>query len=102
MINAPAINWEKPPYTGDNFIFDSSRLIDSVIVPSYKPLGTLNAFYVDRVSELTPLTPFPNHEFKTYASYFQLKYKLTLTNLQQQLLQVSREISGKNFLVNRY
>jgi hypothetical protein len=39
MINAPVINWEKPPYAGDHFIFDSSRLIDSVIVPSYYPLG---------------------------------------------------------------
>lgn len=101
MISAPAIDWEKPPYIGNNFVFEPSLLIDSVIVPSYKPLGTLNAFYVDRISDLTPRTPFPNKEFKSYASYFQLKYKLTLTNQEQQLLQVSREISGKNFLVPR-
>ena len=101
MISAPAIDWEKPPYTDNNFVFQPNLLVDSIIVPSYKPLGTLNAFYVDRVSDLIPLTPFPNNEFKTYASYFYVKYKLTLTDQKQQLLQVSREISGKNFLIPR-
>lgn len=102
MINAPAIDWEKrPSFSGDKFSFQPKDLVDTVIVPSYKPLGTMNPFYVDCVSDLTPLTAFPNNEHDTYASYFLKKYNIKLTNANQQLVQVSREITGKNFLFPR-
>lgn len=102
MINAPTVEWEKrPPFTGNKFSFEPKEYVDAVIVPSYKPLGTLNPFYVDGVSDLTPLSAFPERENETYASYFSKKYNQILTNENQQLVQVSREITGKNFLVPR-
>ncbi|KAI9553581.1 hypothetical protein GHT06_021502 [Daphnia sinensis] len=102
MINVPTVEWEKRPRLTDNkFSFEPNEYINAIIVPSYKPLGTLNPFYVDGVSDLTPLSAFPDRENETYASYFFKKYNLKLTNENQQLLQVSREITGKNFLVPR-
>ncbi|XP_057378262.1 endoribonuclease Dicer-like [Daphnia carinata] len=102
MINAPTVEWEKLPlFMGNKFSFEPNEYVDAVIVPSYKPLGTLNTFYVDGVSDLTPLSAFPDKENETYASYFFKKYNLRLTNENQQLVQVSREITGKNFLVPR-
>lgn len=74
MINAPTVEWEKrPPFTGNKFSFEPKEYVDAVIVPSYKPLGTLNPFYVDGVSDLTPLSAFPERENETYASYFSKK-----------------------------
>ncbi|KAK4024462.1 hypothetical protein OUZ56_009885 [Daphnia magna] len=63
MIHAPTVEWEKrPPFTGNKFSFEPKEYVDAVIVPSYKPLGTLNPFYVDGVSDLAPLSAFPERE----------------------------------------
>lgn len=101
MISAPEIDWEKPTHSGEHFHFDPELFSDAVVVPWYKPLGTLNAYYVDQISQLTPLSPFPNETHQTYGKYYLHKHGIKLTNLDQPLLQVSREISGKNFLVPR-
>ena len=101
MISAPKIDWDRVPT--EPFTFHAERYIDAVVVPWYKPLGKLLTYYVDSVSELTCLSPFPgNQQFDDFRIYFLKKYKLKLTDCQQSLLQCSREITGKNFLIPRY
>lgn len=102
MVNHKPINWDQPPNApGSYFDFDPAVYVDAVIVPSYRPFGTLNTFYVDSVTNLTPSSSFPEAQYKDFTTYFRKKYKLEVTNLNQRLLQVSREITGKNFLVPR-
>lgn len=101
MINHSPISWEEKPYPSGNFNFQQTTFSDAVVVPFYKPFGIFNAFYVDIVSDLTVRSPFPETTFVSYASYFYLKYNLSLSDLDQRLIQVSREISGKNFLIPR-
>ena len=101
MITAPSINWDQPACRDQKFDFDPNLFTDAVIVPFYRPFGILNTFYVDSLSDLTPLSPFPKEEYRDYASYYLENHKLELTNFEQRLVQVSREITGKNFLVPR-
>lgn len=102
MLNAPAIDWENKPTFEGTFQFDCSQYADAVVFPWYRPFGTLNAYYVDLVSNLTPLSPFPEDKFPNYAEYYRSRYDIVLTNQdQQRLLDVSRELTGKNFLVPR-
>lgn len=100
MVSAPYVDWEKKP--DEVFHFDAAAYGDAVVLPWYRPLGVVNAFYVDSVTELTPLSCFPEKPFTNYADYFQKKYKLTVTETEQRLLSVSREVSGKNFLLYRF
>ena len=102
MLNAPKIDWDaKPSFDDNGFQFDAEMYKDAVVFPWYRPFGTLNAYYVDLVSNMTPSSPFPEDEYQSYAEYFQKKYEFVLTNTHQRLLEVSRELTGKNFLVPR-
>ena len=102
IVNHKPIDWNKPPHTTNSYFhFDPAAYADAVIIPSYRPFGTLNTYYVDVVTDLIPSNSFPEIQYKDFTTYFRKKYKLTVTNPNQRLLQVSREISGKNFLVPR-
>lgn len=101
ITNFPEIDWGNPPSRELAFHFDFSEYVDTVVVPWYNPLGALTPYYVDQITDLTPLSSFPKDNFKNYAKYYYHQYKLTLTNSEQRLLEVSREITGKNFLLPR-
>jgi len=101
MLDAPPIDWDGRPSLDNYFAFNSSTYKDGIVFPWYRPFGTLNAYYVDVVVDLTASSSFPNRQFPTYAEYFSKKYKLNLTNKTQNLLEVSREWTGKNFLIPR-
>jgi len=102
IVNAPKVDWEEP--SRDPFTFDASSYKDGVVMPRYRPPNNsaISAYYVDLVSELIPASPFPEKNFKNFIDYYQKKYKLTVTDPNQNLLLVSREITGKNFLIQRY
>lgn len=100
MINAQKIDWNERP-TFDNYHFDPSRFADGIVVPWYRPFGKLMPYYVDSLTYLTPLSPFPDCETKTYEWYYLSKYDLKVTNRKQRLVQVSLDLAHKNFLLSR-
>ena len=100
MLAAPKIDWDQVPK--EPFVFDRNRYLDAVVIPWYRPLGKLNPFYVDSVTEMNCLNFFPDSNTKTYFDYFQKKYEITISDPYQLLIDTSREITGKNFLIPRY
>ena len=52
-------------------------------------------------SEMTPLTSFPNSDYKDYNEYFSDKYDLTVYNKGQPLVQIKNVRSCSNFLIKK-
>ena len=91
MVNHK-LDWDQPHNKpGSFFDFDPSVYIDAVVIPSYRPFGTINTFHVDSITDLTPSSTFPDAPSKDFASYFREKYQLEVTNPNQRLLKVSSE-----------
>ncbi len=64
--------------------------VDGVVTPWYATNNNTSCFYVDAVTELTPLSAFPGAGFANYADFFRSKYNIRLADLNQPLLQVRR------------
>ena len=59
-----------------------------------------NYYYVETIRhDLTPKSPFPNESVPTYFHYYLNRYKTTIKNLNQPLLEVSKEsFKSLNFI----
>lgn len=98
-ILSSSSEWRNSSPEVQQYAFNPDAFVDTVVVQSYISSGT--PYYVDRVTDLTPLSAFPNQKYQTYAQYYQCKYNIVLKNPEQHLLEVSREVKGKNFLLPR-
>src|SRR5699024_9250886 len=77
------------PKSAERFHFDAELYRDAVIIPKYRRDKMQAFFYVAMIcDDLTPLSSFPDHGFATFEEYYRLKYGLTITNLEQPLLDV--------------
>lgn len=88
----------------DTFQFDKAKFEDAVVMPSYRNIDQPQHFYVAEIrNDLSPLSPFPSPElYKTFAAYYTTKYGLTLTNMDQPLLDVDHTSARLNLLTPRY
>jgi endoribonuclease Dicer len=63
----------------------------------------LQIYIVTRVCpELTPASQFPSENYTTYENYYDQKYKLSIVNKQQALLEVKAVSNKINCLRPRY
>ncbi|XP_021927095.1 endoribonuclease Dicer-like isoform X2 [Zootermopsis nevadensis] len=68
---------------------------DSVVAPWYRGMMTDQSYIVTCVCpHLTPASPFPSEEYTSYEDYYKQKYKLSIINKDQPLLEV-KAISNK-------
>lgn len=99
----------------DDFKFDASKYIDSVVIPFYRSNDAHPQFYcvssIDTAT--TPLSPFPvssssssnsnnSSQYATFYQYFALKYNYLITNIEQPMLIVSHPSTRLNLLTPRY
>nr|SZF06445.1 endoribonuclease Dcr-1 [Psoroptes ovis] len=98
------INQEKSEDNQNNkFIFDEKLYKDAVVIPKYRK-DKLQAFYyvAEICYDLSPLSPFPDQEYDTFESYYNVKYKKQITNLQQPLLDVDHTSARLNLLTPHF
>ncbi|CAG2055840.1 unnamed protein product, partial [Timema podura] len=84
------------------FVFDSSRYHDAVIMPWYRNQDQPHYFYVAEIcAHLTPKSTFPGSEYKTFDEYYFKKYGIQISNSRQPLLDVDHTSARLNFLTPR-
>lgn len=85
------------------FVFQEHLYKDSVVIPKYRK-DKLQAFYyvAEICYDLTPLSPFPDNDYKSFEEYYRKKYLKTITNLQQPLLDVDHTSARLNLLTPRF
>lgn len=84
---------------GDSNFYQVYR--DAVVIPQHNQAkGKSRYYYVNTIRrDLTPLSPFPNKAFPTYLDYYRDRYCIQIRNLQQSLLEVTKEsLKSFNFL----
>ena len=88
----------------EQFVFSKEDYEDAVVMPSYRNVDQPQHFYVAEIrSDLNPSSPFPSPElYKTFSAYYTTKYGLTITNLDQPLLDVDHTSARLNLLTPRY
>uniref|UniRef100_K1QXR8 ribonuclease III n=1 Tax=Magallana gigas TaxID=29159 RepID=K1QXR8_MAGGI len=88
----------------EQFVFSKEEYEDAVVMPSYRNVDQPQHFYVAEIrSDLNPSSPFPSPElYKTFSAYYTTKYGLTITNLEQPLLDVDHTSARLNLLTPRY
>lgn len=87
----------------DKFQFVPKLYNDAVVIPKYRRDKLQAFFYVAEICKnLTPLSEFPDHGFSTFEEYYRKKYSLTITNLEQPLLDVDHTSTRLNLLTPRY
>lgn len=88
----------------EQFVFSKEKYEDAVVMPSYRNVDQPQHFYVAEIrSDLNPSSPFPSPElYKTFSAYYTTKYGLTITNLEQPLLDVDHTSARLNLLTPRY
>ncbi|XP_076355471.1 endoribonuclease Dicer-like isoform X2 [Tachypleus tridentatus] len=85
------------------YIFNTKDYKDAVVMPLYKNLDKPKFYYVAAIChELTPLSPFPNVTYETFAEYYNQKYKIKINNLSQNLLDVDEISPRLDFLTPHY
>ncbi|OTF74197.1 PAZ domain containing protein, partial [Euroglyphus maynei] len=87
----------------NKFIFDEQLYQDAVVIPKYRK-DKLQAFYyvAEICYDLTPQSPFPDHDYQTFEKYYNRKYGKQITNLQQPLLDVDHTSARLNLLTPRF
>lgn len=88
----------------DKFEFVEAEYDDAVVMPAYRNIDQPQHFYVAEIRyDLNPISPFPSPElYKTFSEYYNAKYGLTITNLEQPLLDVDHTSARLNLLTPRY
>ena len=73
-------------------------------MPSYRNIDQPQHFYVAEIRyDLNPLSAFPSPElYKTFCAYYTTKYGLSITNMEQPLLDVDHTSARLNLLIPRY
>ncbi|KAK4023845.1 hypothetical protein OUZ56_009240 [Daphnia magna] len=88
---------------GDSNFYQVYR--DAVVISQHNQAkGKSRYYYVNTIRrDLTPLSPFPNKAFPTYLDYYRDRYCIQIRNLQQSLLEVTKEsLNSFNFLTPKY
>jgi endoribonuclease Dicer len=76
MVNHKPIDWDQPPHAANSYFqFDPAVYADAVVIPSYRPFGTLNTYYVDIVTDLIHSLSRLIHSPRYSTTYFRKKYK---------------------------
>jgi endoribonuclease Dicer len=89
--------------TRQNFIFDSSKYHDAVIMPWYRNQDKPQYFYVAEIcNHLNPKSNFPGNDYSTFEEYYLKKYDIQIQNHEQPLLDVDHTSARLNFLTPRY
>lgn len=87
--------------TESTFKFEECKFVDSVVTRSYLP--NKGAFYVMNVDHSqNPQSFMSPNDPQRYVDYIREKYKCTVTNLQQPLLDVDHVSLHLNLLTNRF
>lgn len=88
----------------EKFVFNEEDFFDAVVMPSYRNIDQPQYFYVAEIrKDLNPRCPFPSPElYDTFEHYYNSKYGLGITNLQQPLLDVDHTSARLNLLTPRY
>ena len=88
----------------EQFVFNKEDYEDAVVMPSYRNIDQPQHFYVAEIRyDLNPLSPFPSPElYKTFCAYYTTKYGLSITNMEQPLLDVDHTSARLNLLIPRY
>ena len=102
ITSGPRVDWEnldrkKGPTGG--FRFDRCSYGDAVVTPWY--LERWESLYVDELTTILPTDKFVETTYASYQVYFGKRYGVSISDLNQRLVRVSREISHKNFLLPR-
>ena len=86
------------------FTFKQEDYEDAVVMPSYRNIDQPQHFYVAEIRyDLNPLSAFPSPElYKTFCAYYTTKYGLSITNMDQPLLDVDHTSARLNLLIPRY
>nr|AQX45494.1 Dicer-1 [Artemia franciscana] len=97
----------KPRFLNDyerrRFQFNKGDFIDAVVYRWYRDQTCPQYFYVAEIcSDLSPLSEFPDDNYKTFREYYYRKYGIRIQNLRQPLLDVDHSSSRLNFLTPRY
>ena len=96
---------DKPAKTEEEmFVFNNEEYEDAVVMPSYRNIDQPQHFYVAEIRyDLNPLSSFPSPElYKTFCAYYTTKYGLSITNMDQPLLDVDHTSARLNLLIPRY
>ena len=88
----------------EQFIFKQEEYEDAVVMPSYRNIDQPQHFYVAEIRyDLNPLSSFPSPElYKTFCAYYTTKYGLSITDMEQPLLDVDHTSARLNLLIPRY
>ncbi|OAF70122.1 hypothetical protein A3Q56_02109 [Intoshia linei] len=73
---------------------------NAIILPIYRTKN-VHFLYVNKVSNLTPLSNFPNEKFGTFADYYEAKYNVKNLENNQNLLYCEYVERRMNFIKNR-
>ncbi|RWS31367.1 endoribonuclease Dicer-like protein [Leptotrombidium deliense] len=84
------------------FTFDKTLYEDAVVKPWYRRNKVQFYFYVAEITNLTPLSPFPDAGHESFEEYYKEKYNLRITNIEQNLLDVDHTSARLNLLTPRY
>ncbi|KAH9422166.1 Endoribonuclease Dicer [Dermatophagoides pteronyssinus] len=87
----------------NRFIFEEKLYQDAVVIPKYRKDKLQSFYYVAEIChDLTPQSPFPDHEYQTFEKYYNQKYEKQITNLEQPLLDVDHTSARLNLLTPRF
>lgn len=83
--------------------FDHEKFRDAVVMPWYRNQDQPQYFYVAEICDyLSPESSFPGDSYATFKEYYFRKYKITIQNSKQPLLDVDHTSARLNFLTPRY
>ena len=73
----------------DRIHFDTEVFSDAVVMPWYRSIDQPQSFYVEQICPwLTVRSEFPDADFDKFESYYLAKYKLSIRDKSQPLLDV--------------
>uniref|UniRef100_A0A0K0EYE4 Endoribonuclease dcr-1 (inferred by orthology to a C. elegans protein) n=1 Tax=Strongyloides venezuelensis TaxID=75913 RepID=A0A0K0EYE4_STRVS len=95
----------KPPLEEDrkNYTFNESLYENAIVYPWYRSEENRNYYIIGEIMhDVKPCSDFPDNNFKTFEEYFLEKYKITIYNKDQPLLDVDYTSNRLNLLVPKY
>uniref|UniRef100_A0AAF5CWV1 Endoribonuclease Dicer n=1 Tax=Strongyloides stercoralis TaxID=6248 RepID=A0AAF5CWV1_STRER len=95
----------KPPLEEDRkkYVFNESLYENAIVYPWYRSEENRNYYIIGEIMhDVKPSSDFPDNNFKTFEEYFLEKYKITIYNKDQPLLDVDYTSNRLNLLVPKY
>ena len=82
------------------FEFDAATFEDAVVTPWYRPTELPTHFYVAEIlAKKTPVSAFPDDNFKSFNDYFEHKYKIDIFAQTQPMLDADYTTGRLNMLI---